>query len=178
MHYAKPAAFAEGRATGVWAPPGRYSVELTAEGQVLRQPLTVLADPRVKVSQADFEAQFRLARQIEQARVRAQTMLHQATELKGGLAKLAGQADAAGLTGEYQALVGPDAPIQGTNAPTTLGGISAWLDKLASGVDGADGAPTPDMLRGFAQISAALNAFEPRWQAFAASARARIPPAR
>jgi photosystem II stability/assembly factor-like uncharacterized protein len=175
LHYRKPAAFGEGRATGVWAPPGRYTVELTAGGQVLRQPLMVLADPRVKVSAADFNAQFQLAKQIEQARVRAQGMLHEATELKAGLAKLNGQADAAALTRQYEALVGPDAPIQGTNAPTTLGGIAAWLDKLAAGVDGADGAPTPDMLRGFAQVSAALNAIEPQWQAFAASARTRIP---
>jgi hypothetical protein len=135
----------------------------------------VLADPRVKVSAADFNAQFQLAKQIEQARVRSQGMLHEATELKAGLAKLNGQADAAALTRQYEALVGPDAPIQGTNAPTTLGGIAAWLDKLAAGVDGADGAPTPDMLRGFAQVSAALNAIEPQWQAFAASARTRIP---
>ena len=174
LHYAKPAEFGEGRATGVWAPPGRYTVELTAGGQVLRQPLAVLPDPRVKVSQADFQAQFRLAKQVEQARVRVQAMLHQATELKAGLAKLDGRAGAAELTSQYQALVGPDAPIQGVNAPTTLGGIGAWLDKLAAGVDGADGAPTPDVVRGFAQVSAALNAFEPRWQAFVASARTRV----
>jgi hypothetical protein len=33
------------------------------------------------------------------------------------------------------------------------------------------------MLRGFAQVSAVLRAIEPRWQAFAASVRARIPAA-
>jgi photosystem II stability/assembly factor-like uncharacterized protein len=63
LHYAKPVGLKdEDTPTGVWAPPGRYTVELSVGGQKLRQPLTVVADPRVHVSQADFDAEFRLAR--------------------------------------------------------------------------------------------------------------------
>lgn len=176
LHYAKPAGIDdESKLTGVWAPPGRYTVELNAGGQVLRQPLTVVADPRIKVTQADFDAQFRLAKQIEQARVRARAMLKEAANLKAALGKLTGQEKAAALTSQTDAFVGQDAPIGGSNAPTTLTAISDWLDKLAAAVDGADGAPTPDNLRGFSVISAALNEIEPRWHAFAASAQAKIP---
>jgi hypothetical protein len=176
LHYARPTGLQDSsKLTGVWAPPGAYTVELTAGGQVLRQPLTVLADPRVKVSQADFEAQFRLARQIEQARVRVRRMLEQAADLKTGLAKLNGEGDAVALNAQLTAIVGEDAPIGGSNAPTTLTAISDWLDKLASAVDGADGAPTPDNLHGFAVVSGALEQIEPRWQAFAASVRSRVP---
>ena len=63
LHYAKPTGLKDDdRLDGVWAPPGHYIVELTVAGQNLRQPLTVIADPRVKVSQADFDAEFRLAK--------------------------------------------------------------------------------------------------------------------
>jgi hypothetical protein len=48
------------------------------------------------------------------------------------------------------------------------------LDKFAAAEDGADGAPTQDAQRGFAQVSAALDAIEPRWRAFASTVRPRI----
>jgi photosystem II stability/assembly factor-like uncharacterized protein len=171
LHYAKPAGLKdENTPPGVWAPPGRYTVELSAAGQVLRQPLTVVADPRVKVSQADFDAELRLARQVEQARVRVRRMLESATELKMGLAKAQG---AEPLSAELKQLVGESAPIGGASAPTTLTSISEWLDNLAQAVDGADGAPTPDNLKGFAVVSAALDGLEPRWRTFESAARAR-----
>ena len=175
LHYAKLGGLKEeDRPEGVWAPPGRYTVELSANGQKLRQPLTVIADPRVKVSQADFDSQFRLANQIERTRVRVRRMNEEAADLKSGLAKLKGT-DADALMAQLGQLMGEGAPIGGANAPTTLTAISDWLDKLAEAVDGADGAPTPDNLRGFAVVTEALNAIEPRWRLFAASARARVP---
>src|SRR5437868_4561898 len=178
LHYAKPAGLkGEDAPTGVWAPPGRYTVELTVSGQALRQPLTVVADPRVKVGQADFEAQFRLASQIEAARVRVRSMIDQATDLKNGLGKLKGQPAADALNAELGQLVGEGATIGGKTPPTTLTSVSEWLDSLAQAVDGADGAPTPDNLRGFAVVSSALDSLEPRWRAFAARARAGVPAA-
>ena len=107
LHYAKPAGLKdEDTPGGRRAPPGRYTVELTTAGQVLRQPLTVLADPRVRVTQADFDAEFRLARQIEQARVRVRSMLEQAKDLKTALANRKGQADADALSSQLDQLVG------------------------------------------------------------------------
>jgi hypothetical protein len=177
LHYAKPSGLAdENRPTGVWAPPGRYTVELTAAGQVLRQPLTLLPDPRVHVTQADFVSEFQLARKIEQQRVRVRSMLERARALKAGLTKLKGRADADALSSELDQLLGDAAPIGGTSAPTTLTSISEWLDNLAQAVDGADGAPTPDNVRGAALVSAALDSIEPRWRTFESAARSRVPP--
>jgi hypothetical protein len=125
----------------------------------------------VKVSQADFDAEFRLAKQVERARVRVRRMLEAATELKTGLAKEQGTGP---LSAELKQLVGEAAPIGGASAPTTLTSISEWLDNLAQAVDGADGAPTPDNLKGFGIVAAALDSLEPRWRAFEAGARARM----
>jgi hypothetical protein len=99
-------------------------------------------------------------------------MIEAATDLKAGLGKVAG-ADV--LTAELKQFVGEEAPIGGATAPTTLTSVSEWLDNLAQAVDGADGAPTPDNVHGFAVVSAALDSLEPRWRAFEATARARIP---
>jgi photosystem II stability/assembly factor-like uncharacterized protein len=174
LRYSKPAAFGDERQTGVWAPPGHYVVELTAGGQVLRQSLTLLADPRLKFSQADFDSQFREAKEIEGQRVRVKAMLDEASKIKAGLAKLGGKGDSAALSSELESLVGPEPVQQGINAPNTLTGISSWLDKLAGALDSADGPPTPDAERGFAQVSAALGAIEPRWRQFVAVVQPRI----
>jgi len=173
LHYAKPTGLKdENTPAGVWAPPGNYTVELSVGGQKLRQPLTVLPDPRVKVTQAEFEAEFRLAKQIEQARVKARSLLARAADLKTDLTKA--KADA--LSPQLDALVGEEAPIGGATAPSTITAISEWLDNLAQAVDGADAGPTPDNVRGFATISAALDAIEPRWNAFESAARAQLHP--
>jgi hypothetical protein len=45
---------------GPTAVPGNYRVRLTVDGHHLEQPLTLLPDPRVKVSTADLQKQFEL----------------------------------------------------------------------------------------------------------------------
>lgn len=178
LHYAKPAGLKdENTPAGVWAPPGRYTVELTTGGQALRQPLTVLPDPRVRVSQADFDSEFHLAKQVEAQRVRVRAILEHVRDLKTGLGKLKGQADADAMLAQLDQFLGESAPIGGTSAPMTLTSISEWLDSLAQAVDGADGAPTPDNLRSYAALVAALDAIEPRWRSFEAGARTRLPAA-
>jgi len=51
----------EGHTRGPIAPPGEYRVRLVAGRDTLTQPLTVVPDPRLKVSDADYRAQFTLA---------------------------------------------------------------------------------------------------------------------
>ena len=49
---------------GVWAPPGGYTVRLTAAGQTLTVPLRVRMDPRVKTSPSALDLQFTLSMRI------------------------------------------------------------------------------------------------------------------
>ncbi|MEP7130495.1 MAG: hypothetical protein ABI770_05135 [Sphingomicrobium sp.] len=170
LHYARPTGFADKDGfAGAWAPPGRYTVEVVAGGQQLRQPLEIVPDPRIRVSQADFEAQFRLARQIEPARVRARNILKEASALKDRLA--AGKTTAsATLLAQIEQLVGTPPPILGVSEPGSLQGISDRLDALNGAVEGSDGAPSPDSLRGFALASHALDLAASRWNAIAAAA--------
>jgi photosystem II stability/assembly factor-like uncharacterized protein len=161
LHYAPPAAFKDDDSfSGAWAPPGRYTVELDVDGQTLRQPLVIAPDPRISVSQPAFDAQFQLARQIEQSRVLAHSMLKDAGALKDKLPK------GSAAIQQIDSLVGTPPPPEGSSDVTTLLGISDRLDTLAGAVESADGAPTPDNLRGFAILSAALDAIEQHWNSF------------
>ena len=169
LHYPRSAGFTEKDGfSGVWAPPGRYVVEVDAGGQQLRQPLEIVADPRVRVPQGDFEAQFRLARQIDQSRARVRNLLKEASALED---KLKRNAAAQGLVAQIDALTGLPVPTLGAAAPETLQGISDRLDELNAAVEGSDGAPSPDSLQGYALTSRALDAAAARWNAIAAAAK-------
>ena len=166
LHYAPPAAFKDDRGfAGLWAPPGRYTVELDVDGQALRQPLTIAPDPRVSVSQQAFDAQFQLARQIERSRVLAHSMLKDVAALKDKLPKGSTAAQ------QLEAFVGTTPPAEGSSDVRTLLGVSDRLDTLATAVESADGAPTPDEVSGYGILSAALNGIAQRWAAL----RAQLP---
>jgi photosystem II stability/assembly factor-like uncharacterized protein len=52
---------------GPLAPPGRYSARLTAHGQTFTESFDIVADPRLTtITQADFDAQFKLSSQVAQ----------------------------------------------------------------------------------------------------------------
>jgi hypothetical protein len=158
LHYAPPPAFKDDRGfTGLWAPPGRYTVELDVDGQQLRQPLEIVADPRVTVTPADFQAQFDLAQRLEQLRVSAHSMLKEVDAAKDRL-----KGNAAALQ-QIDAVVGSPPPPLGSSDVATLLGLSDRIDTLADAVESADAAPTPDEVSGYRILSAALNAISQRW---------------
>jgi hypothetical protein len=49
---------------GSWAPPGKYSVWLTVDGQAQTKPFVVKMDPRVKTPAAGLDRQFALSMQL------------------------------------------------------------------------------------------------------------------
>ena len=81
-----------GGAAGLWAPPGRYTVRLTAAGKTLTQPLAIRKDPRIKATDADLSQQFDLARQIQAERVRVSAARTQVDSIRKQLAALKGKA--------------------------------------------------------------------------------------
>jgi photosystem II stability/assembly factor-like uncharacterized protein len=167
LHYARPAGFTDKDGfAGVWAAPGRYTVELDVAGQQLRQPLEIVPDPRIRVGQADFDAQFRLARQIEDSRVRVRNLLKEADALKTKLAAIHSP-----LVAQIDAVAGLPPPILGASEPATLRGISDRFDELDTAIEGSDGAPSPDSLKGYALANEALDAAVKRWAAIAEAAK-------
>src|SRR6202021_644459 len=50
---------------GPIVPPGQYEIVLNANGQTVRQTLTVVPDPRVHITQADYIAQYSAAKRAD-----------------------------------------------------------------------------------------------------------------
>ncbi len=180
LHYAPakglpPSPF--GRDAGLWAPPGRYVVRLTAAGRTVSQPLVVKKDPRIKATDADLVAQFDLAKQIQSERVRVAAARSQVDSIRRQLAALKSKAtspvatEIEAFTRKLDSIAGPPPATpeedffgEPTIDPNTLRRLATALQQLARAVESADAAPTPDLLSGLHQRQASLKQTLPRWE--------------
>ncbi|HVX40003.1 MAG TPA: glycosyl hydrolase [Gemmatimonadaceae bacterium] len=84
-----------GGTTGPQAPPGRYSVRLTADGKTLTQPITVKRNPLHSATDADLAAQFALAIQLRDKLSEANRAVIQIRDVKSQVSdRLAKSSDA------------------------------------------------------------------------------------
>ncbi len=132
-----------------WAPPGAYTVRLTANGKSVTQPLTLNLDPRVKTSAAGLTQLATLSRTIYEGAVVARTAFTQARELVAAMAKLSGS-DLDAFKAQVESLA--PAPPRGARGrffgrgpaagPPTLYAVSNAMMAAAMAMQGADVAPT------------------------------------
>jgi photosystem II stability/assembly factor-like uncharacterized protein len=169
-------------ADGVWAPPGRYKVVLTVDGNRLSQPLLVVPDPRVKVSPEAYAEQYALAREVTETMASVAAALDQAEELVKNILARRDSADPA-LRPALDALQNRAVQISDViatanpsnfwwRAPahtTTLRFLNSSLEKVATAVDGADGAPSPDAREGYNHLRAPAEAAVQAWKNFEAN---------
>ncbi|MET0230969.1 MAG: hypothetical protein ABW186_08580, partial [Rhodanobacteraceae bacterium] len=181
LRYAKPEALAgDTDRDGIFAPPGRYTIELVVDGRKLRQPLTVAPDPRVKLADSAYAEQFAFARKVEAAQVKLAAAQSEAKTLhKALVAEHAAVADTPGLANAIAALdadvVAAAGLVDAANpnnawalpptSTTSLRFVGETLDKLATAADGADAAPSPDARAGYAATIALLDRSLAVWSA-------------
>jgi len=160
---------------GAWAPPGRYTVELSVDGHDYRVPLIVKPDPRVKVSVAALQREFELARKVEAAQAQVSAALADAVKLLNSLdSRLATHSAAhrqmAALFAKVTNISGsrphpermpfPSVPPLRTDS---LDALSADLESLESAVDRADADPSPDALSSYATVTRTMAATLAEW---------------
>jgi hypothetical protein len=93
-----PDAVFQGRAVGPVAPPGTYTLELTANGVTTRTTATIVKDPRLTYTDADLESQFAflmdvrdrltetmaVVKQVRDTRTEAEALVKKAKETRRG----------------------------------------------------------------------------------------------
>ncbi len=138
---------------GPWAPPGDYTVRLTAAGQTVSQPLRLEMDPRVTTPSVDLLEQFELSRRIAAAMQQDFRALQQVRALRAKLQAIAPRAGkeplaeaAAALDKKAAALEqsGPRFAAAGPDeaAAPSFAALNRSLATLLSIVEGADAKPT------------------------------------
>ncbi|MDP9111779.1 MAG: hypothetical protein M3M96_09125, partial [Candidatus Eremiobacteraeota bacterium] len=151
MHYTN--------AHGPWAPPGSYTVQLSAGGHVISVPLRLARDPRISANDTALQKQFELAMRIEadKARITAAGLEYRAVKAKA--------AKDPAIAKQLELLVEGSAP---TNTPddsigkpshdfSSLDFVNGWLSGLEDAVESADAAPTSDNYATLTQAESALN---------------------
>ncbi len=115
---------------GPWAPPGTYTVRLSANGRTVTQPLVVRMDPRVQTPTAALARQLVLGRQLA-------TAIDRVSEARRAAAR--DTSTAAGARPGTTAT-----PGAGRTAFTdSLSRVGGELEQLYGIVQGSDAAPTP-----------------------------------
>ncbi|HEV8197682.1 MAG TPA: hypothetical protein VGP87_13640, partial [Gemmatimonadales bacterium] len=131
-----------------WAPPGVYTVRLTANGKSVTQPMTLRLDPRVKTPAPGLTQLATLSRQMYDGAVATREANTNARVLVALLEKLSGP-DAEAFKVRVESLA--PAPARGGRprffgrgpaGPPTLESASTALLAAAMAMQGADVAPT------------------------------------
>ena len=153
-------------ATAPFAPPGTYTVRLTADGTTSTQPLTLVLDPRVKTSSSAMATIAMLTREMYD---NAQAVHAAYVDARRMSDRLTGASDA-----ELKALVDSIAPpqtrplrrgfgAQATGTPT-LQSAQTSLMAAAMSMQAADVAPTARQLAAVEQARAQFKDVMARWQ--------------
>ena len=150
LHYASASGARRSRrgGGGPIAPPGRYTVRMSVGGKTYSQPLTVRRDPTYPATDADLQAQFTLATQIENeiaivkaGRERAQSLVKTHPGLKW-------------VVGEAPSSTPDDSVGKPAQDFTSLRYVLDTLSGLDGAVQSADMRPTADMYAAYADAKA------------------------
>jgi hypothetical protein len=142
---------------GPFVVPGTYEVVLTVDGKTYRQPLTVVLDPRVKVSAADLQAQTDLARAIDD-------WMNISYRAYNDVAKLRGTLDDLRRSGKFESievLVALDKNLgelqDGSNENPGLGAINRDITRFVTMVQSGDARPAKSIIESVGPFCVALR---------------------
>jgi hypothetical protein len=149
---------------GAWALPGQYRVVLKAGDKTWSQPLTLKADPRVTVPQAELQLALdysrTAAKALDDAFV-AHGEIHALQDaLKALQPKLSGAmlASAQALQKNTEALTHSEGDVG-----IDIDAISEVIAGLAAGIESADAGPTPGQQAALAEYRGKLEQGLQRW---------------
>jgi hypothetical protein len=157
-----------GEFEGVWAPPGRYTIVLSAGGKTLTQPLTVVPDPRVKLPLSAYVQEFALASKVVQAWSEAKSALADATKRLKSVRqhrdpksmRLAQRIQDLSGASEDSENVAVKPPLRADSLKT----LATDLQSLENAVDGADADPGPDAQASYQKLSLMLANTLREWE--------------
>jgi hypothetical protein len=153
---------------GPLAPPGRYQVRLTANGETHTAPFEIVADPRLtNVTQADLDAQFRLSSQVAARVDDAHRAILQVRDVRGQVDDRLTKSSDAGLRTEAERFKTSMAAVEGEiyqvrmqasqdplNYPIKL---NNQLAALRGVIESADAAPTAQSREAFTMLAGQLD---------------------
>jgi hypothetical protein len=175
---------------GPLAPPGRYTVELSSGGRSDRQTLVVKPDPRLRVTEADLDAQFELATRVTDALAVTYDSFLSLKELRGLVSarlkalsdgqatKDGGKARRAKASGALNAVQAFDKKLDavqnGTSAAPGVGIVNRDLARYFEMLVSGDSRPAERLRASVAESCQALARSLASWRSLEAADRAAL----
>jgi photosystem II stability/assembly factor-like uncharacterized protein len=170
------------RASGPLAPPGKYTVQLTAHGKNATQTLTIKMDPRVKTTQEELTRQFELASKLSarqgEVAMGQQQIAEVRKQIEARKKEASARADVEKALQELDQKLEAMAAVEGEGGfglfglalpdkeQQTLPKIASALSGLMAIVESADAAPTEDAETASAKWDKAAEETLARWADF------------
>jgi photosystem II stability/assembly factor-like uncharacterized protein len=153
---------------GPLAPPGNYTVRLTALGSTRTQPLTITRDPRLSATDADLAAQFALATRVRDEVSRANGAVIRIRAMKDEIAKRGAatsdghvRAEADALSARLTAIEGEIYQYRNQSSQDPLNypiKLNNKIGALAGVIESAEAAPTDQARAVLNELTAQLDA--------------------
>ena len=166
-----------------WAPPGAYTVRLTASGKRLEQPLTLRLDPRVKTPAAGLTLLASLSTEMYDDAVATRAAYTRARALRARL-ESASATGAEALKAKVDSIAPEEHAEDGgararrareeSAAPPTLRSAGNELMAAAMAMQGADNSPTANQIAACARARARYRAVIARWSALEKTVHASL----
>ena len=170
------------RPSGALVLPGKYTVQLSAQGKNSTQMLTIKMDPRVKTTEEELTRQFELASRLSAREGEVSLALQQVAELRKQIdarqKEASPKADAVKALQELHQKLETMVPPEGEGGfglfglalpgkePETLPKVASALNGLLAIVESADAAPTEDAETASAKWDKAAEETLARWADF------------
>jgi hypothetical protein len=162
-------------ATSPWASPGKYTVVLTVGGKSYQQPLTIVMDPRVKVSNADLAERYKLSKDLYDEWLALNSISESVRRIRGQIAELRPRVPEGDLKTHVDALAqklqtlagagggGPGGGA-GAAAPASVTSTTGRVRTLFGLIEDVDLAPTPQVSAAIPDVVKDSRALQQIWQ--------------
>jgi photosystem II stability/assembly factor-like uncharacterized protein len=152
---------------GPVAAPGVYQVRLSVGKHQWRVPLTVMADPRVKMSAQEFAVQLATTRRLAEAFDESTAALLESRSLRAQLKELSAKGD--GPLSEQMHLLDTHISelVESAKGEPARRGLEQLNDDAAGlygQINGVDAVPTAVQLEETGRVDAEWQALEPKWR--------------
>ena len=157
--------------------PGQYTAVLTVNGQKYRQPLSVTLDPRVKVSQADLQAQLNAEKSISAQMSATYDAVNELKKLgaqvKERESALIGNPQAQSTLDQLKQLDKTiDDMVNGAAPAFGLGSLNRELARLATQIESGDAKPAAELQNGVDQSCGQVTKRLAQWNDLASAVAA------
>jgi hypothetical protein len=152
---------------GPMAAPGIYQVRLSVGKHQWHVPLTVMADPRVTMSAAEYAVQFATTRRLAETFDESTAALLESRSLRAQLKELSPKVSGS-LSDQMHSLDAQIAELlesdQGEPRRRGLERLNGDVAVLYGQIDGVDAAPTAVQIEESERVNADWQSLEPKWR--------------